>query len=297
MAEKAKGKWYYVVLAAPIYFLMLLPFPILYLLSDFLYLIMYYVIGYRKKVVYQNLRNSFPQKTDEEIAGIAKAYYQFMIDLFIETFKTLTLSKRELMKRCTYAQGALEMSEHYYLQKRSIMMVMGHYGNWEWGGHVFSQLAKHGAYALYHPVKSPFFNWLTSVIRTKFGIGLINMHHSIKQMITLRHELTATAFIADQTPSNPKEAYWTNFLHQDTPVLLGTELIAGKLNYPVIFASVRRKKRGYYEVHFELITDQPAVTKPGEITEKHCRLLEAEINRQPEIWLWSHRRWKHKRPH
>lgn len=297
MAAQIKGKWYYAVLAAPIFLLMLLPLPLLYLLSDGLYLIMYYLIGYRKKIVFRNLHNSFPLKSEEEITTIAKAYYRFMIDLFIETFKTLTLSKKELMKRCSYTPDALEMAETFFKQKRSVIMVMGHYGNWEWGGHVFSQTCHHPMFALYHPIKSGFFNWLTAHIRTRFGMKLINMHHSIKQMVALRNEITATAFIADQTPSNPREAYWTTFLNQDTPVLQGTELIAGKLNYPVIFASVRRKKRGYYQVHFTLITDEPAATAPGEITEKHCKLLEAEINREPEIWLWSHRRWKHKRPY
>lgn len=293
---KTTGKWYYYLLAAPLYLFLLLPMPVLYLLSDFFFVVVYHILGYRKQVVVTNLKRSFPQKDEATIRQITKAYYRYMIDLFLETFKVMTISSKELKKRCHYAAGAIDLCNQYFNQQRSVMMVMGHYGNWEWGGHVFCLLAQHKPYALYHPVKSAFFNWFSYHSRTRFGLGLINMHHALKTMVGLRHEVTATAFIADQTPSNSHDAYWTTFLNQETPVLRGTEMIAKKLNQVVLYASVQRLKRGYYEVHFEVITEQPQQTQEGEITERFTRLLEKDIQAQPEFWLWSHRRWKHAKP-
>lgn len=290
-----ENKWYYYIIAAPIWLLMLLPFPLLYLLSDILYLLAYYVIGYRKKVVYQNLRNSFPEKTDKEIGRIAKGYYHFMIDLFIETFKTMTMTRKQMVKRSDFTSDGKKVISRLIAENQNFLLVMGHFGNWEWGGHSFCIQNDYELFALYHPIKNKFFDWLTNYIRTKFGMRLINMHHSVREMVKNRHVSGATAFIADQTPSNPKEAFWMTFLNQDTPVLPGTEIIAKKFNYPVVFASVQRKKRGYYQVHFELLCEEPSKTQEGEITTLHTRKLEEEIKRQPEIWLWSHRRWKHKR--
>lgn len=289
-----KKRFYYPILALPIYLLMLLPFPLLYLLSDFLYGVAFHLLGYRKKVVYTNLRNAFPGKTKKEIDHIARAYYHFMIDLFIETFKTLTVSKRQINKRMQFDD--LSMIHELKAKQQNFLYVMGHYGNWEWCGHSFSLQHIYQLDALYHPLSNPFFDWLTNKIRQRFGMGLISMQQSVKEMIRRRDQLNATAFIADQTPSNPRDAYWMTFLEQDTPVFFGTEKIARKFNYPVVFVSVRRLKRGYYKVYFQKVTDAPKDTPEGYITETHTRMLEEEIRRQPEIWLWSHRRWKHKRP-
>lgn len=283
---------YYHILASPLYLFMLLPFPVIYLISDLLYLLMFYVIGYRKKVVYTNLRNSFPDATEEKIHRIAKGYYRFMVDLFLETFKTLTMSAKQMQKRTRMA----DMTLVYELKERNqnFLFVMGHYGNWEWCGHSFSLHHQYQLDALYHPLSNPFFNWLTNKIRSKFGMGLIPMQSSIREMLKRKGTLSATAFIADQTPQ-PENAYWLSFLNQDTPVFTGTEKIAKKFNYPVVFASVKRVKRGYYSVSFAKITDDPQSTPDGYITEQHSKLLEADIIAEPETWLWSHRRWKHKR--
>ena len=284
---------YYHILASPLYLFMLLPFPVIYLVSDLLYLLMFYVIGYRKKVVYDNLRNSFPGAGEEWINKVAKGYYRFMVDLFIETFKTLTMSARQIKKRTVMADMSLikELKE----RDQNFLIVMGHYGNWEWCGHSFSLHHQYQLDALYHPLSNPFFDWLTNKIRSKFGMGLIPMQSSVREMVKRRGTLSATAFIADQTPQ-PENAYWLTFLNQDTPVFIGTEKIAKKFNYPVVFAKIKREKRGYYSVHFTKITDDPQNTPDGYITEQHTRLLEEEIVAAPEFWLWSHRRWNHKRP-
>jgi KDO2-lipid IV(A) lauroyltransferase len=171
---------------------------------------------------------------------------------------------------------------------------MGHFGNWEWSGNAFSLTCRHQLYVIYHPLTNRYFDGLIYRMRTRFGTKLIAMRDTYKDMVRFKDEINATAFIADQTPS-PDSAYWTTFLNQDTPVFRGTEKIARKVNYPVIYSSVKRVKRGYYEIHAEVLFDDPRSTSDGEISEAHTRKLEKEIREQPEIWLWSHRRWKHRR--
>jgi KDO2-lipid IV(A) lauroyltransferase len=286
-------KFYYPLLALPIYILVLLPFPLYYLLSDFLFALGYYAIGYRKKVIQQNLRNAFPQKTEQEIIAIGKKYFAFMVDMFLETFKLLVMSPKQIKKRFIFKNT--EILDPFLAQNQSLIFVLGHYGNWEWCGQSFHIQQKYQEDVLYHPLSNKFFDWLTAKLRSRFGMGLIPMQVSIKEMIRRKELLTATAFLSDQTPSNKDASHWMPFLNQDTPVFLGTEKIAKKLNRPVIFVHIKRSKRGYYEGTFTLITDKPKDTPDNWITEQHTQLLEKDIIATPELWLWSHRRWKHKR--
>jgi len=283
---------YYIALPF-LYLISLLPFWFLYRVSDLFFVIIYYVLGYRKKVVMENLRNSFPEKTEQELKKIAFDFYRYLCDLFLETFKTLTISKKQMLAHCRMNEETQKLFDSYYTQQRSIILVMGHFGNWEWAGNVVDS-SKHQLYVIYHQLSSKYFNQLVIKMRTRFGTKLIEMKSTLRDMVTYRKDITATAFIADQTPF-PENAYWTTFLNQDTPVFTGTEKIASKFNYPVIYISVKRIKRGYYEIFGELLFENPKETKEGEISEAHTRRLEKDIIAQPEIWLWSHRRWKHKR--
>ena len=285
---------YYIALPF-IYLLSLLPFPLLYLVSDGVYGLIYYIIGYRKKVVYTNLKNSFPNKSEEELKKLQKGFYHYLCDLFLETFKTLTISKKAMIKHCEFTPETIALFNRYAAEKKSIILVMGHAGNWEWGGNSFSILCKQQLYVIYHPLKNKQFNGLIYNMRTRFGTKLIAMKDTFREMVNNKAEINATAFIADQTPP-PKGAYWTSFLNQDTPIFWGTEKIACKLNYPVVYALVKRVKRGHYLVFTETLVEEPAKTKDGEISELHTRKLEKDIIAQPETWLWSHRRWKHKKP-
>lgn len=277
-----------------IYLLSLLPFPILYLVSDGLYVILYYVIGYRKEVVLQNLRNSFPDKSDGEIKRIRKDFYHYLCDLTLETFKTLTISKGDMLKHCSFQPETLKLFNKLAEEKKSIILVMGHWGNWEWAGNSCSLLFGHQLYVIYHPLSNKYFDGLIYRMRTRFGTKLIAMKDTYKEMANKRKELSATAFIADQTPS-PEGAFWTTFLNQDTPIFKGTEKIAQRMNYPVVFGRVKRIKRGYYEISAEILFENPAQTEPDMISKSHTKALERDILAQPEIWLWSHRRWKHKK--
>ncbi len=278
-----------------IYLLSLLPFPVLYLFSDFLYVILYRVLGYRKKVVLSNLRNSFPNKTEKEIQLICKQYYHYLCDLFLETFKTLTISKTNMLKHCYFNPASLDILNKLASENKNIILVLGHLGNWEWAGNTFSLLCKHQLYVIYHPISNVHFDKLMYKMRTRFGTKLIQMKQAYKDMLQNKHTLNTTAFIADQTPS-AQNAYWTQFLNQETPVFKGTEVIAKKLNYTVVYAFVKKVKRGYYEIFVDVLCANPNETKEGEISEMHTRKLEEDIIKQPQNWLWSHKRWKHKKP-
>ncbi len=285
-------KWYYPILAFPLYLLFSLPLWLLYGLSTGVYHVLYYLIGYRKKVVRANLANAFPEKTEEERMRIEKAYYRHMVDVMIETLKLLTLSKKQLSKHVVFTN--LDVLEQLPNQQQPFVFVLGHQGNWEWIGPAFASLNLIQLYGIYHPLSSPFFDWLMKRIRTRHGMKLIPMQQTMRALSELKTTFTGIAFIADQTPA-PENAYWLSFLNQDTPVFIGTEKIAKRFNYPVVYTSCQKVKRGKYQLSFQIITQQSHTTVEGWITSEHSRLLEHDIKNQPAYWLWSHRRWKHKR--
>jgi KDO2-lipid IV(A) lauroyltransferase len=286
--------FYYVSLPF-IYLLALIPFPLLYLFSDGVYLLLYYVLRYRREVVRQNLIKAFPEKQENEIRGIEKRFFRYFCDLFLETFKTLIISRENMVKHCRFEPETLAIFNQLAVENQSFMVVMGHFGNWEWGGNTFSICCKHQLYVIYHPLSNKFFNGLIYGMRTRFGTRLIPMKDTMREMLKNRGALTATAFIADQSPL-PEHAYWMEFLNQDTPVFLGIERIALKIRYPIVYITIKRVKRGYYRVFAERIELPLLIQKTGTITEIHSRRLEADIRSQPENWLWTHRRWKHERP-
>ncbi len=260
-----------------------------------MYFLLYYLVGYRKEVTMKNLRNSFPGKSEEEIRKICKRFYRYFCDLFLETFKTLTIPKASMLRHCSFGPGAQKIFDRYWREQKSVIVVLGHFGNWEWAGNTFSLECKHQLYVVYHPLSNKYFDGLMYKMRTHFGTKLIAMRDTFKDMVKNRGEISATAFIADQTPA-PDNAFWITFLNQETPVFKGTEKIARKLDYPVIYVSLRRVKRGYYTMNAEVLAEHPRDTAEGEISAWHTQKLENDILEQPEIWLWTHKRWKHRRP-
>ncbi|MBO9151603.1 lysophospholipid acyltransferase family protein [Chitinophaga sp. GCM10012297] len=284
----------YYLLLPVVYFISILPFPVLYLLSDVVFCLLYYVAGYRKKVVRQNLANAFPEKSSAERARICRNYYRYFCDLFLETFKTLTISKTSMIKHCALTPESVALFKRLHAEGQSVVLVMGHKGNWEWAGNTFSILCPQQLYVVYHPLANKYYNGLMYKMRTRFGTKLIAMNDTFREMVKLKGEVNATALIADQSP-RPDTAQWVTFLQQDTPVFTGTERIASKMNYQVVYVSVNRIKRGYYTVSAEVLVESPAREPQGNVTALHTARLEADIIQQPETWLWSHRRWKHKR--
>ncbi len=283
---------YYIALPF-LYGIALLPFPLLYLLSDLLNLILFRVIGYRRTVIMTNLRNSFPEKSEAEIKDIARRFQQWFCDLVVETVKTLTISQATLKERVEFV--GVDILRGYAERKQSIIIVLGHFGNWELAGARYS--AEPGIpqlYVIYHPLQNKGFDGLMHRMRTRHGTKLYTMRETSKAMLRDRHLNTATAFIADQTPA-PERAFWMDFLNQDTPVFQGTEALSRKLGYPVIYISITRPRRGYYCMTIEPLVAEPALTSEGEITRIHTKRLERDIRNYPHLWLWTHRRWKHRR--
>jgi len=276
-----------------LYLLSYLPFKLMYLVSDVLYILIYKVIGYRKNVVTENLKNSFPDKSIEEIRKIRSDFYRYLCDLGLETIKTLSISPATLKKHINL-EGA-SVYEHFHNQQQSVIIVLGHLGSWELCAGYFSQQISHQLWGVYHPLTNPHFDQFFFRMRTRLGTKLFPMKNTYREMLKNRKQLTATAFIADQTPTSGN-GHWMTFLNQDTAIFKGTETIARKLDYPVIYVSVVREKRGHYILRSELLVEHPQELAENELTEMHTRRLEQDIINYPETWLWSHRRWKHKRP-
>jgi Kdo2-lipid IVA lauroyltransferase/acyltransferase len=274
-----------------IYLIASLPFSFLYIFSDFFYY-MLRLSGYRRKIVLKNLRNSFPEKSPNEINLLCNDYYHYLCDLILETLKKMKMTEKEIKERCILHRA--EWLDNYYEDKKNILVVMGHYGNWEWAGPAFILTMNFPLSVIYLPLSNPYFEKMTSKMRTRFGTRIIPVNNTLRDMVANREKLMATALIADQTAS-PENAYWTNFLNQDTAVHTGPEKLAKKFNYPVVYMCVRRIRRGYYEIIPELLFDQPKDTAEGEISEAFTRCLERDIVNDPIPWLWSHRRWKHVR--
>lgn len=270
-----------------------LPFCLLYIISDILYFLIYYLVGYRKKVTLNNLRNSFPDKSDKEIKSIAKKFYMNFSDTIMEVIKIRSITKKSLNKRVRF--NNFEIIEELYKRNKNVFITLGHCGNWEWLGLNVSLNALHSPFAIVKPLNNPFFEKYITKLRTKYYNNLIPIKQTYRTLINNKNELCFVLIVSDQSPAKSEINHWTTFLNQETPVYLGTEKISKALDYAVVFSDIQRIKRGYYEVTVMEITDNPKETTEYEITEKYYRLLEEAIKKHPDNWLWSHRRWKHKK--
>ncbi len=272
----------------------LLPFPILYGISNFLFFIFYYVAGYRKKVVLGNIQRSFPNKTAKEQEEICRKFYKHFCDLILESLKAFTISEKAVLKRVTCKNP--EAIDKYFEQGRSVIIAGGHFNNWEIFAVAVDKLIKHHVVGIYKPLSNVYFDEKMRKTRGKYGLEMISTKKIKRYLDDNTNVLTATIFAIDQSPSNPNSAYWTTFLSQDTAVLFGTEKYAKDYNHVVVYGRINKEKRGHYSFEFFDVTENPQETAYGEITEKTTRMLETDIYEHPEFWLWSHRRWKHKRP-
>lgn len=273
----------------------LLPLKILYGFSPVFYFVLYHLLRYRRAIVLKNLRNSFPEKTKWELFTISKKFYRHLADVFIEVLKLQHMKASEIEKR--YKIINPELLDKIKDEGKSTIAVFGHYANWEW----ITSLPLNTKYKVlmaYKPLTNRYFDRHFSKFRSQYGLELIPMIRTGKTLY--RYEEaginTLVGLVADQTPPKSKIQYWTKFLNQDTPVYLGIEKLSHKFNMVVVYLHIDKVSRGYYEVTPEIITDEPARLRPYEVTEKHVELLEDQIKRRPELWMWSHRRWKHKKP-
>ena len=283
----------YYLIYAILYPISLLPFRILYRLSDILYFILYTVFGYRKEVVKINLTRSFPEKSTLEIESITQKYYVNLCDSIVETIKMISISKQELDKHmiCNW-----EVFDSMTIQNRNGQGYMSHQFNWEWGTLICNWHVPRRFTGLYMPLSNQAFDRLFLQIRGRAGMKLIRVHDMQKEMAALQNQETLWGFIADQNPSDPKRVSWNDFLNQKTAFFKGPEFVARRYNNLVYFGEIIKLRRGYYEIKMKLAFENPKETKEGEITEAYVRFLEDSIKRQPENWVWSHRRWKHQYP-
>lgn len=273
----------------------LLPLRVLYLISDLLYPLVYHVVGYRKKVVRRNLVNSFPEKSEEEIRSIEKKFYRHFCDFMVESLKQAHISKEEIMMRTELKNP--EFLDKWKENGRSIIMMTGHYANWEWFATLNYRIAPLRLAGIYRQLKNEEMERFFLNIRKSYGAIPIEKEKTLRELIKLRKEKVQimVAFVSDQTPSVQNIHYWSNFLNQDTAMFSGAERIAKMVDYDVVYMDVERVARGKYVAELKLITENPKDTAEFEITEKYTRMMEETIVREPQYWLWTHKRWKHKR--
>jgi len=267
------------------------PFFILYLFSDLLYHIIR-LIGYRRSVINENLRYSFPDKSSEEIRDIRLKFYRNFCDALIETIKIQTISEKQMRKRVVCKN--VEYLDKLTDEGKDIVGVMGHYACWEWVPSLNLHM-KGTACATYRPLKNKQFDQYMLKLRSKWGNINFTMASTFREIIKLRKQerRILIGLISDQSPGRPEIQYWTKFLNQNTAVLLGPEKIAKSIKAPVVFIKMTRLKRGYYQIDVIPLVEDPTKTAEYEITELHVRCLEEIINTTPENWLWSHKRWKY----
>lgn len=271
-----------------------LPFGVLYPFSWFLSNILLKIIPYRKHVIEANLIGAFPEKSEKEIASLRKKYYTFFSNLVIESVKSFSISREAMKKRVTFEN--LDLAENYLKKGKSVIIVMGHHGNWEWLWLSYTINSKYACAGVYKPLSSKKFDDYFLKSRAKFGGELIPMKKTHKYIQENINEKPFTiGFASDQAPP-PEKGYWLNFMNRGTPVFLGLETIAKQHDLAVVFLSLEVKKPGYYHAKLQLITDDAKNTTHGWITERHTKLLEETINKNPEFWIWTHKRWKHTIP-
>ena len=242
-----------------------------------------------------NLRNSFPDMADKDLVIISKKFYHHLADLFIEVLKMAHMRGSEIQKR--YKIVNPELLDELHESGRSTIAVFGHYGNWEWIVSIPLSI-NYKSITVYKPLKNKYFDRYFLKFRTQYGNELVPMARTGRVLYTYEKEgvNTLTGLVADQTPPKREIQYWTRFLNQDAPVYLGIEKISRKYDMAVVFFRVDKIKRGYYELRVEMISDKPGELEEYELTEKHVSILEEQIKQKPELWMWSHRRWKNKKP-
>ena len=286
---------YYIVYGAW-YAFSLLPMRVHYLISDLLFWLLYGLLGYRRKVVWRNLKASFPEKTEEELRKTERGFYHFFCDYIVESVKLMTISRENLRRRMTFK--GTELIDAAVADGQSCAVYLGHLCNWEWITSLplwVTPKAQCGQ--IYHPLENKEFDRLFLRLRQRMGAVCIPMADTLREIINFRkaEQPVVIGYISDQVPFWFNIHHWCNFLNHDTPVLTGTERIAKKVNHAAFFLDVRRVRRGYYEAEFKLITREPKKMADYEITDIYFQMLEESIRRAPEFWLWSHNRWKRTR--
>lgn len=289
------NRFLYSIVYCWMYLHALLPLPVLYLWADILYVPVYHLIGYRKKIVRRNLQNAFPDKTEKERLVIEKAFYHNLCDYWVETMVLLRISDKEIRQRMEFVN--MEPVNEVMRQGHSVLMYLGHFGNWEWVPSITLWTNSDVTAAqIYRPLKNTVFDRLFLTLRKRFGSVGIAKDDTLRAIVRMKREnkKMIIGFMSDQTPSPRNIHYWSTFLNQETAVLTGAERIAKQAGFYVFYLDITRLKRGRYKAEPVLISANAKETDEFEITEKYIRLMEKTIARNPAYWLWSHNRWKYR---
>ena len=280
-----------IILIFFIFLIGIMPFFILYFFSDLMYVFLYRIFGYRKKVVFENLSLSFPEKEKQELNRLMGLSYKNLTDVIIEGIKGFTMTRSQIRRRHKVLNP--EIIEPFYKAGKSVIGLPTHYGNWEWGA-LSPGLFVEGfnIVGFYKPLSNPFVDRFLRKNRSRTGTALASINKTPRIFERLKNIPTIYIMAADQSPSSQKKSYWIDFLGRNTAFLQGPEKYARKHDIPLVFVDIQRVKRGYYELTLSLLADNPTELEEGEITRRYAKKLESQINKKPENWLWSHKRWK-----
>ncbi len=271
-----------------------LPFSVLYVISGILFIFVYHVFRYRRDVTRRNLKLSFPEKTDDERKKIARQYYRYLCDLVVEILKTPVLKKEEILRRMVIKNP--EVVNRYYDKGRSVIVMAMHYGNWEWLC-CMPLLLKHYHFAVYKSQQDSKFEAHLNSVRARFGAEPVSMSITLRKILKAEKEGTCvlTGLLADQSPpwNHP---FWTTFMNQPALFFNGPAKLAIRFNHPVLFQQIKRIKRGFYETSFEVLFENPREVSEETIINTYVRRIESVIREEPAWYLWSHKRWKYKKP-
>lgn len=270
----------------------ILPLRVLYIISDMFYLLIFYIIGYRKKVVLQNLKLAFPEKSDKEIKIIRKKFYKHFTDIFIESVKGFTISEKEILKRYTYKNP--ELANKIIENGKSVALVGAHLANWEWSI-TLPKVLSITVFGAYTKLANKHYEKVVKASRSRFGVIGYKTTDIIKQMTSNKKNNIQGLYIllSDQSPQVHKTHYWADFFGNRVPIHTGAEMLSKKFDFSVINYTTRKIKRGYYETEFTLITENAKEYENYQITDKYLQITEKAIKDNPEYYLWSHKRFKH----
>lgn len=284
----------YLILYPILWIISILPFRLLYLFSDCIYVLVYYILGYRKRTVRNNLAKALPHLSDKERYGVEKKFYHHMCDMFLEMVKTMSISQKEMEKRFQFAN--LDVYLDMEKKGKSIALMIGHYATYEWVISMNYKINFKG-YAIYKKLANPYFDKLVKNIRSKFKAYLITTKET---GLTIEKNnaagiLGVYGFASDQTPRKSDNMYWYTFMGMETPIHVGAEVLAKKYDMNMMYLKVKKRKRGYYEASFEVLSEDVNSVPNYKISETFMQKVEQQILEAPEFYLWTHKRWKHKK--
>ena len=284
----------FVLIYPLLWFVSILPFRLLYAVSDVLYVVLYHIVCYRKQTVQENLKLVFPEKSEAERQLITKRFYHHLCDMILEAIKSMSISVEDMKARFKFTN--IELIKEFEKQNKSIVLMCAHYGSWEWI-FIIQTYVKFRGYAVYKRLNNRYFDKLVRGIRARYNSYLVTTKETIPTLIENKKKgvLTMNGFVSDQTPKKGKAYHWNTFMGIEVPIHTGAEMLAKKLDMPVIFFSVKRIKRGFYETTFQTLAEQPNEYKNYAITDQFLKHVEQQIIDAPEYYLWTHKRWKHRK--